>query len=111
MFRIVTCASIFLHSTVAYSYKVRRTSVRHDNGTLDAIPQRVLNGPARETLIALAYQGYVYPIRWLGDCPNDFLVNVEAIARGSPGHNVKVHLDDWIENYAAYYMECTATST
>jgi hypothetical protein len=84
--------------------------VRHDNGTLDLIPQEVLNGPAREALISLAYQGQVYAYQGLGDEPGDFVIYIEALARINPGHNGKIHLDDWVENYATYYAACTSTS-
>jgi hypothetical protein len=84
--------------------------MRHDNGTLDAIPQHVLHGPARDALVALAQLGNVYAYHGLGDDPEDFVVYIEALARVRPGHNGKVHLDDWAANYAEYYAACIAGS-
>lgn len=81
----------------------------HDSGTIQAIPERLLSGPARMALEDLACRDHVYVYRQLGHEPEDLTIWLEAFARLNADHDGRVQLSDFSLNWQLYHHLCTST--
>lgn len=81
----------------------RRKRPIYDSGTIQDLSQRLLHGPARWALVAVAQFSSVYILHPLGKEPDEFKVWIEALAQARPGHDGFVSLDDWRDGWREYY--------
>jgi hypothetical protein len=91
-------------------YPTQRSKVdlEHDLKSIGRIPEQLLTGLARETLIVLAHRGQVYAYQPAGKERSDFWnLWIDELAKRRFEREGRVPLTEWNANYKALFHEAT----
>jgi hypothetical protein len=95
-----------LVSEAQYPTTRNADDLAHDLESINRIPERLLSGLARETLVVLAHRGQVYAYQPVGSKGTDFWnLWIDELAERRFEREGRVPLTEWNANYVALFHE------